>query len=76
MLPFVAVVVVAVCLPSAQVKQIKKTTKEGQKTKLLFHFLGWGPSFNEWIEVGRWAPSRTHFLPPFCPFSDPFRPLF
>ena len=50
---------------SAQVKQIKKAAKEGQKTKLLFHFLGWGPSFDEWLEVGsdRIAAHNLHTKP-------------
>ena len=32
----------------AQVKQIKKPTREGQKTKLLFHFIGWSSKYDEW----------------------------
>jgi len=52
-------------LLSVQVKQIKKAAKEGQKTKLLFHFLGWGPSFDEWLEVGsdRIAAHNLHTKP-------------
>ena len=35
----------------AQVKQIKKPVKEGQKTKLLFHFIGWSAKYDEWYVV-------------------------
>lgn len=36
----------------AQVKRLKEPKKPGDKLKILFHFKGWSPKFDEWIEAG------------------------
>jgi hypothetical protein len=36
----------------AQVKRLKLPKKESEKLKILFHFKGWSPKFDEWIEAG------------------------
>jgi hypothetical protein len=49
----------------AQVVEVKKAAKEGDKTKVLFHFLGWGRRYDEWLEVGsdRIAAHNLHTKP-------------
>jgi hypothetical protein len=34
----------------AQIKKIRKPKKETDKAKILFHYKGWSPKFDEWIE--------------------------
>jgi CW-type Zinc Finger/Protein SET DOMAIN GROUP 2 C-terminal len=36
----------------AQVKRLKEPKKPEDKLKILFHFKGWSPKFDEWIEAG------------------------
>ncbi len=34
----------------AQIKQIKQPKKDSDKARILFHYKGWSPKFDEWIE--------------------------
>ncbi len=46
-----------------------------EPTRLLVHYNGWGPRWDEWITVesGRVAPFRTHTVQsPSSPFLSPF----
>ena len=36
----------------AQVKRLREPKKPEDKLKILFHFKGWSPKFDEWIEAG------------------------
>ena len=36
----------------AQVKRLRIPKKATEKIKILFHFKGWSPKFDEWIEAG------------------------